>query len=292
MPDSLAIDAALLRGWPLPAPGDGGKDERGRVLVVAGAPQMPGAAILCATAALRAGAGKLQIGTCRSVSAHVGAAVPESLVVALDETDSGAIAHEAAATIVEHANHADALVLGPGLVDQRASAALTEAVAATLEVPCVIDAAALACCAASGGAIARLGGRAVLTPHAGEMATMLGRSREEIEADRMHFAREAARTFGAVIVLKGATTHIAEPDGVLYRNEHGDAGLATSGSGDVLAGVIGGLLARGIEPLRAAAWGVFLHAGAGSVLSRRIGLGFLARELPAEIPPLMRELSA
>jgi hydroxyethylthiazole kinase-like uncharacterized protein yjeF len=287
----MRIGDALLRSWPLPQPGDGGKDERGRILVVAGAPQMPGAAILCATAALRAGAGKLQIATCRSVAAHVGSAVPESLVVGLEETESGGIALRAAGEIIERANKADALVIGPGLVDQRASSALIEAVAAKLAVPAVIDAAALACFADSADVIAHLGGRAVLTPHAGEMATMLRRERDEIEGDPERFAREAARAFGAVVALKGATTHIAEPGGAVYINEHGDAGLATSGSGDVLAGVIGGLLARGAQPLHATAWGVSLHARAGAALSQRIGLGFLARELPPEIPPLMRALS-
>lgn len=288
--DGIPIDAALLRSWPLPQPADGGKDERGRTFVVAGAPQMPGAAILCATAALRAGAGKLQIGTCASVAAHVGSAVLESLVVALDETPSGAIAPSSAAKIVEHANKADALVIGPGLVDERASSELIVAVAAKLEVGAVIDATALACFAGRPGAFAALRGRAILTPHAGEMATMLGLDRDAVESDPPRHAREAAQRFGTIVVLKGATTYIADPFGALYRNDHGDAGLATSGSGDVLAGVIGGLLARGTEPLHAAVWGVSLHAHAGAALSDRIGLGFLARELPSEIPNLMREL--
>jgi hydroxyethylthiazole kinase-like uncharacterized protein yjeF len=290
--DSVAIDAALLRTWPLPVPGDGGKDERGRVFVVAGAPQMPGAAILCATAALRAGAGKLQVGTCASVAPLVAAAVLEALVVPLEETRSGAIARTAAKPIAERANAAHALVIGPGLNDETESARLIESVASKLRVPVVIDAAALACFARRPKVVAHLHGAAVFTPHAGEMATMMRRSRDEIEADPQRYARAAAERFGAVVVLKGATTHIADPrDGALYRNDHGDAGLATSGSGDVLAGIIGGLLARGAEPLHAAAWGVHLHARAGDVLSQRIGLGFLARELPAKVPRLMRELS-
>lgn len=286
----IPIDAALLRSWPLPQPGDGGKDERGRVFVVAGAPQMPGAAILCATAALRAGAGKLQIGTCASVAAHVGSAVLESLVVALRETPSGAIALASAPQIIEHANKADALVIGPGLVDENASSDLIAAVAAELDVPAVIDAAALACFAGRRDAFVHLRGRAILTPHAGEMATMLGCDRDTVESDPPRHAREAAKKFGAIVALKGATTYIADPTGALYRNDHGDVGLATSGSGDVLAGIIGGLLARGAEPLHAAAWGVSLHARAGAALSDRIGLGFLARELPGEIPSLMRAL--
>ncbi len=286
------IDDALLRGWPLPVPEEGSKDERGSVFVVAGAPQMPGAAVLAATAALRAGAGKLQIGTVASVAAHVGMAVPESLVVALDEAPSGAISLSAVAQIVERANRADAVVIGPGLVDEFASSALIAAVTAGLEKPAVIDAAALACFAEHPGAIARLGGRAVLTPHAGEMAAMLDRPRDEIEADQARFAREAAERFGAVVALKGAQTYIAQPDGTLYRNARGDVGLATSGSGDVLAGIIGGLLARGAEPVQAAVWGVYLHARAGQVLSERMGIGFLAREIPAEVPALMRSLSS
>jgi hydroxyethylthiazole kinase-like uncharacterized protein yjeF len=291
LPASNAVDAALLRTWPLPVPQGGVKNARGSIFVVAGAPQMPGAAILCATATLRAGAGKLQIGTCASVAAHVAAAVPESLVVALEETPSGAMALASAATIVERANKADALVIGPGLVDQRASARLIAAVARDLDVPSVIDAAALACFCDDASAIARLGGRAVLTPHAGEMATMLSCERDAVEDDPASFAVEAARRFNAVVALKGETTHIAEPNGALYRNEHGNVGLATSGSGDVLAGIIGGLLARGADPLVAAAWGVYLHARAGDALMERIGFGFLARELPAEIPKLMGEIS-
>ena len=291
MPASRPVDAALLRAWPLPVPEGGDKNARGSVFVVAGAPQMPGAAVLCATAALRAGAGKLQIGTCASVAAHVGTAVPESLVVALEETPSGAVALSNAQTIVERANKADALVIGPGMVDESATAALIAAVARDLDVPAVIDAAALACFCDRADAIAGLGGRAVLTPHAGEMASMLSCERDAVEADPASFAIDAARRFNAVVALKGETTYITEPNGALYRNEHGNVGLATSGSGDVLAGIVGGLLARGAPPLVAAAWGVYLHARAGDALAKRIGFGFLARELSGEIPRLMAELS-
>jgi hydroxyethylthiazole kinase-like uncharacterized protein yjeF len=217
--------------------------------------------------------------------------VLESLVVALDETSSGAIAASSTPTIAGHANNADALVIGPGLVDEHASSELIAAVAAELDVPAVVDAAALACFSAQPDAFARLDGRVVLTPHAGEMATMLGCDRDAVESDPARYARDAAKKFTAIVVMKGATTYIADASGGLYRNDHGDVGLATSGSGDVLAGIIGGLLARGTEPLRAAIWGVSLHARAGAVLSARVGLGFLARELSGEIPPLMRSLS-
>src|ERR1700736_7003120 len=142
LPASKAIDAALLRTWPLPVPQGGDKNARGSIFVVAGAPQMPGAAILAATAALRAGAGKLQIGTCASVAAHVGTAVPESLVVALEETPSGAIALSNAKTIIDRANKADALVIGPGVVDESETEGPIAAVSRELDGRARIDAGA------------------------------------------------------------------------------------------------------------------------------------------------------
>ncbi|MDB5093767.1 MAG: carbohydrate kinase [Candidatus Eremiobacteraeota bacterium] len=282
------IDRALLRRWPMPVPEAGSKEERGEVFVVAGAAQTPGAAILAATSALRAGAGKLKVATAASVAAHVAAAVPESLVVALDDLPSGGFAIENAPTIVGHANGADALVLGPGLIDEAASGSLACAVLAQLTTPVLLDAAALAGCATDPDVLHRLGGRAVLTPHAGEMARMMGTERNAVEEDPARFARDAARRLRAMVVMKGATTYVAQPDGALFCNIEGDVGLATSGSGDTLAGIIGGLLARGLPPLGAAVWGVYLHAQAGRALSQRIGLGFLAREIPDEIPGLMR----
>ena len=285
------IDPALLRRWPLPVPENGTKEARGTILVVAGSPQMPGAAILAATSALRAGAGKLKIATCASVAAHVGVAVPESFVAALEEAPSGAIALANAPKIVGDANAADALVLGPGLVDESVTAPLSCRILAELETAVVLDATSLTACAADPHTVRRLGGRVILTPHAGEMAGILGIERSAVEKQPDRAARDAARNLDAIVVMKGSTTYIAEPGGALYCNTGGDVGLATSGSGDTLAGIIGGILARGVTPLGAALWGVYLHARAGSVLADRIGLGFLAREIPAEIPALMREVA-
>src|SRR5205814_1158949 len=135
------------------------------------------------------------------------------------------------------------------------------------------------------------GGRAVLTPHAGEMAGMLGVAKPSVEASRAGTARAAAERFGAVVALKGAETFVAGPGGELFCNRAGNVGLATSGSGDALAGILAGLAARGAEPLQAAVWAVHLHARAGDRLAARMGgLGYLARELLDEVPPLMAEL--
>ncbi len=266
MPE-IALDPALLREWPLP-PGGGGKNERGTVVVVAGSPQVPGAAVLAGTAALRAGAGKLQIGTCRSVATHIAVAVPEALVFALDETRAGALEPRASDTIVERGNAADAVLLGPGFAAESDNARLVRAVLRELRVPAIVDAAAMTCLHEAGAAFDALRGRFVITPHAGEMAELIGVSREEVEREQSRCALEAAERFGAIVVLKDSETVIAAPDGALYRHREGEPALGTCGSGDVLAGIIAGLAARGADPLRAAAWGVVLHARAGSELAR------------------------
>ena len=141
-------------------------------------------------------------------------------------------------------------------------------------------------------ALARLDGRVVITPHAGEMASLLDRSREAVEADPLAVAREVAGRLRVVVALKGPSTHIATPDGRAWVNESGCIGLGTSGSGDTLAGLVAGLLARGAEPAQALLWGVHVHAEAGARLAKRIGeVGFLARELPGEMPAILAELS-
>jgi len=135
-------------------------------------------------------------------------------------------------------------------------------------------------------------GSTIITPHPGEMASLWEIERADVVAHPLEVARAAAARIGAVVVLKGPCTYIAAPNGEAFHNTAGNIGLGTSGSGDVLSGIITGLAARGAEPLRAAAWGVYLHAKAGEVLAREVGtLGFLAREILREIPPLMARLS-
>lgn len=284
------ITPDLLRAHPLPQHHDGqDKDGRGRVLVIAGSVEVPGAALLSAVAALRAGAGKLQIATCRSVAPHLGLAVPESLVLGLQETEAGGIAPEAAPRLQHAASRADAVLLGPGMMDPPATRALTAALLHGLDgPPLVLDAGALDGLRAQRDALHRHAGRVVLTPHTGEMANLLDVPREEVEADKFAAARHVAAILQCVVVMKGGETEVVTPQGEAWRFGGGTVGLATSGSGDTLAGVITGLLARGAPPVWAAIWGVYLHGEAGARLVRRDGgVGFLARELLAEIPGLM-----
>ena len=290
-----AVTPALLRRLPLPRPDDrGDKEERGRVLVVGGATEMPGALVLAGVAALRAGAGKLQLATAAEVAGLVATTVPEARVRALAATEAGGIEPgPAAEALAEWVRAADALLVGPGMVDPEAAAALTLRLLAEVEdATVVLDAEAMACLADARGALHRLRGRAVVTPHAGEMASLLGMTKEEVADDPLATARRAAAELRCVVALKGHETHVAAPDGEAFRYASGGVGLATSGSGDTLAGIVAGLAARGADPLRAALWGVALHGGAGNVLAKRVGpLGFLARELLDAVPGVMRSLS-
>jgi ADP-dependent NAD(P)H-hydrate dehydratase len=155
----------------------------------------------------------------------------------------------------------------------------------------IFDAGAIKAVGGSKELVLRNPSRCIFTPHAGEMAGLMNMERAAVEADPAGVATRAAKSFGALFVLKGARTYIASPTGQLAVCHDGNVGLATSGSGDVLAGVITGLAARGADPFAAATWGVFLHAKAGDRLADKVGpLGYLARELLDEIPKLLREL--
>jgi ADP-dependent NAD(P)H-hydrate dehydratase len=292
---SEPINERFLRRWPLPSADPGGnKETRGAALVVGGAPQMPGAVILAATAALRAGAGKLQIATGRSVASLVAAQVPEALVIGLPETRKGGIAPSAAREIERRSASADAVLIGPGMVDPDASARLVMNLLSRLKGKrLVLDAEAMACASLDPGAFAATKADVAVTPHSREMAQMLELPVPQVERDPAATSLRAARVLQAVVALKGPETFIAAPSGRLLCNrDAGNAGLGTSGSGDTLSGVVVGLAARGAPLLQAAAWGVFLHARAGDILARKVGpLGYLARELLAEIPREMARLS-
>lgn len=290
---SFTITSDVLRTMPLPQPREGSKDERGQVLVIAGSIEVPGAAALAGTAALRAGAGKLQIATVRSAAVGLGLAVPEAMVIGLAETADGGVDDAAAESrLLSTARKARAVLIGPGMTEGRATTSLTAALCSGASSSSfVLDAAALCDLRPHAREVRSCEGRSVITPHAGEMAQLLEKSREEIEADPLAAAHAAAELLGAVVVMKGAQSWIVGPDGTAWLYEGGGVGLATSGSGDVLAGLVAGLLARGADAMRAALWGVHLHSEAGRRLAERDGpLGFLARDLAGEVPAMLRDI--
>lgn len=290
----IDLDEAALRAWPLPQPShDDDKEARGRVLVIAGSAEMPGAAVLAGEAALRAGAGKLVVGTAATVAALVAQQLPEARVVALPEDDDGGLRPDGVETLDKILVQSRSVLVGAGMAVTASTVRLVEALLDRLDgQPVLLDAAAMDVVRQPSEARLPFSCHVGMTPHAGEMAHLSGEEKEGIESDPGERARIAARTWGAVVALKGACTWLAAPDGRLWRHARGNPGLATSGSGDVLAGLVAGLMARGAPVEQALAWGVALHARAAERLAARIGpLGFLARELSAEVPSLMAALA-
>lgn len=280
-----------LARFPLPSlEGAQDKDGRGAVLIVAGGARVPGAGILTGVAALRAGAGKLQMAAPRPAALALGLAVPEAAVIATPATTAGEMSAKGAARALRaHAERADAVVVGPGMMDPSGASKLALAlIAAAPRAAFVLDAAALTGLDPQASETTSLEGRLVVTPHAGEMAKLTGRSKTAVLDDPLGAAHDVSRALQGVVVMKGPTTHIVAPDGRAWRHTDGVIGLGTSGSGDVLAGIIAGLLARGAAPVVAAIWGVCIHARAGAILSQTRGtVGLLARELLREIPGLL-----
>ena len=284
------LDRDLLDDFPLPAVAeDSGKEDRGRLLVIAGSRELAGAALLAGLAALRSGAGKLQIGTAQSIAAPLAVAMPEARVIGYPESEDGCIAEAGIPPLIKWAKAAQGLTVGCGMQSGPVlEQLLRELLGCGAGCPLVLDAAVLDCLPALSREVGDWDGGTILLPHSGEMARLLGNTREAVEADPLAAAREAAERFNAAALIKGAPSHVVAPDGRAFSYPGGGVGLATSGSGDVLSGIVGGLCARGADALTALLWGVWLHGEAGRLLSERVGrLGFLARELPDLIPELL-----
>jgi ADP-dependent NAD(P)H-hydrate dehydratase len=286
------VTPALLREWALPPP-DGGKEGRGRTLVVGGSRETPGAVLLAAEAALRSGAGKLQVATVASAAPGLALALPEALVRGLEETPDGAVAARAADRLAELAAGADSVLVGPGLADVREAGQLLRRLLPHLRAPLVVDALALSAVTEDPTCLSGCDGRVVLTPNPAELGETLGRpDRGDPDPDQLRRdALELAARAGAVVSVGGATAYVAAPDGRSWVDRSGGAGLGVSGSGDVRAGLVAGLLARGADPAQAAVWSAHLHGRAGERLASTVGrVGFLARELPPTVPAVLAEI--
>ena len=290
-PDATLVTPQVLRGWRLPEP-TGGKEARGSILVVGGSTETLGAVTLAAEAALRSGAGKLQVVVPSKVAPHVSIALPEALVRGVPSTEAGAIEGSSVELFLDLVEKASAVLVGPGMADREQTQALVEGLLPELRSPVVLDALGLAAVTADPGCLHHLEGRVVLTPNPTELAISLHVDADEVEDDPAGCARRLAEQTHATVGLGGATSWVAGPDGRLWEDESGGAGLGVSGSGDVRAGITGGLLARGADPAQAAVWAAYLHGRTGERLSSSVGpLGFLARELPGEIPHALAEIT-
>lgn len=319
---AIPVTPTLLRDWPLPG-GGSGKDDRGSVLVIGGARKTPGAALLAGTAALRAGAGRLTLAVAGSTAVQVAVALPEAGVVGLTETDGGAVRGTGVIALAEELEQAAAVLVGPGLDDMDETESLLRELlkrdsgnaagdgmgrvgggkagsGASGDRPAIVlDAYALGCLPKLLDELGAWAGRLILTPNITESGVLLGRDIGNLHQD----VAEIAGRYGAVVSCQGV---IAAPagnttdtpldggdraNGGLWEITTGYGGLGTSGSGDILAGAIAGLRARGTTDAQATCWGTHLHAAAGDRLASRLGsLGYLARELAEELPALMMEL--
>src|SRR3954471_9534087 len=294
-PETVPTDHALRGRHPLPpAAADADKNGRGSVLVIGGTRETPGGVLLAGLASLRTGAGRLCLATVESRSAALSVAVPEARVVPLVETEAGSIERTATADLVELVNQYDAVLLGSGTVDPDTITDLVRDLLcnATPGTTIVLDAAALAVVTSHPGVIRASRAEVVLVPNPNEMARLLGREERSVSDAPGTSLRDAVEAFGTPVALRGADTWITAPGAAMYVERSGTPALATAGSGDVLAGALVGLLARGAPPLNSMLWAVHAHAMTGIVVAREVGIGLLASELVDALPATFASLNA
>jgi ADP-dependent NAD(P)H-hydrate dehydratase / NAD(P)H-hydrate epimerase len=263
------------------------KFKSGQVVVVGGSRGLSGAPMLCARASMRAGAGYVIACVPGSLAPVLAAGgTPELMTRGLDEDDAGSPVEGAAPEVLGLLERGGALALGPGLGRGPGAVALARRLASEAPVPLVLDADGLNAHVGALAGLTRREAATVLTPHAGEMARLLGSDSEAVQRRRLHSVREVAEQAHAVVVLKGDDTLVAEPGGRVAVSAAGTPALATAGTGDVLTGVIAALLAQGLDAFTAAAAGVWLHGHAGRHAAQALGVveGVIATDVIAALP--------
>lgn len=268
------------------------KGDYGHLLVLAGSRGKTGAALLSARAALRAGAGLVTICTPSDLNQIYETALAEAMTLPLASSGNGFADNADYEEISSALAAKEALVIGPGLGQHESTGQLVTRLYQEQRKPMVVDADALNFLANDSAQLGKAKGVRILTPHPGEMARLLGKPTQEIQANRLQTARDFAADHNVFLVLKGANTVIASPDGHIAINATGNPALAAAGSGDVLAGFIGSLLAQGLSPWDAARLGVYAHGLAADRIAKDndIQSGLLASELADELPAILAEL--
>jgi NAD(P)H-hydrate epimerase len=288
----MATEVPAFVGVPARPP-DAHKGTFGNVVVVAGSLGLTGAAYLSSTAAARAGAGTVRLLVAETLYPILAVKCTEVMATPVAEVSQGAIGHVSKDAIRRHVDAATAALVGPGLGRDRSTWRLVHDLVGEIRCALVIDADGLNALAEQPRLLKRLAPNRVLTPHPGEMSRLTRKSVADLEKDRRRAASEAAREWGAVVVLKGARTVVAAPDGRISEDPHEVPALASGGTGDVLGGVIVALLAQGLDPFAAAVTGVYVHAEAGQAVSETSGdSGLLASDLLPELPRVMSRLRA
>ena len=288
---------AAASKWVPPRPPASHKGTYGRVLVVAGATGMTGAAALASKAALRAGAGLATLATPKHLNPILEGLLPEVMTLPLPETDAGSLAVAGLSTILGFAEKTKAvLAIGPGLSQNPETVTLVQQLvrenqAQRLGLRMVMDADGLNALAQAREHISLLDAEAVLTPHPGEMARLTNTAVRTLEADRISTAQHFASEHGITLVFKGAPTVTGTPNGNVWINSTGNPGMATGGMGDVLTGVIAGLMAQGVSSERAAVLGVYVHGLAGDIAAEKSGMhGLIASDVLNAVPEAIASL--
>lgn len=256
----------------------------GRAMVIAGSRGLSGAAAMAAEGALRVGAGLVTLNTPASLQDILAVKLTEVMTKPLAETETGGISREATEEIINLASGSDVLAIGPGLGQHEETATAVRETITAVECPLVIDADALNALVGYTNLLSECAALPVVTPHPGEMARLTGLSTEAVNADRIGVSRQAAGEWGSIVVLKGAHTVVAFPDGEVYINTTGNAGMATGGTGDVLTGIIAGLIAQGLSSHDAAVAGVYIHGLAGDVAAQAGMIGMTAMDVLKAVP--------
>lgn len=285
------LNASLIRAWLPPRPQDGHKGTFGHLFVLAGSRGFTGAAKLSCMAAYRAGVGLVTLGIPHSLADVVAAGLLETMSLPLPATEMETFSEEAVAPALAFASSKDAVVLGPGLSRHPETTRFVHACVARCQVPMLIDADGLNALGEDTEALELKTAPIIVTPHPGEMARLAGLSTKAVQQDREGVAADFARRYRCVVALKGHHTVVAGADGAVYVNPTGNSGLGSGGTGDVLSGIIGGLLAQRLAPFEAACVGVYVHGLAGDLAAgAKTQRGMIARDVIEALPEAWRAL--
>ncbi len=290
-PSLELVERNTVRQLIPPRPPNGHKGSFGHLLVVGGSRGMSGAAALTSYSALKSGAGLVYLAIPESLNTPMEAALTEVITIPLPETPEGCLSIHALPQIEDLLAKVDVLALGPGLSTNDNTGRLVRALLPRLKLPTVIDADGLNLVVKEPKILRKVKAPLMITPHPGELSRLIGKTISEIERDRVGYSQSVARDLKSVLVLKGAPTVIANTDGSAHINPTGNSGLATAGSGDVLTGIIGAMLAQGLSPVGSGIVGAYLHGLAGDIAAEEVTpYGVVAGDVVDMVPEAIREV--
>jgi len=269
------------------------KGHFGHVLILAGSRGMVGAAYLATAAALRAGSGKVTLGTTQDVYTILGTSLPEALTLILKSTSRGSLSHASMRPVLKYAKKVNVVAMGPGLSTHPSTRKLVQDLLQKLKCQVVIDADAINCLQGNPSLLKKTQKPVILTPHEGEFKTLFSRSEVGDAKGRKSVAKRIANKYHCILVRKGNRTLVADPDGSVYENSTGNPGMASGGTGDVLTGMIAGFVAQGFDPVFSARLGAYLHGKAGDLCAKRRGQAALvASDLLDALPLVLKHLES